>query len=69
MIPHDPIRAAYEQGCNDTIERIAIELDRMADDHIELAVEEWDVWEFCAVLARMLRDGALTKPLPTDPPF
>jgi hypothetical protein len=69
VIRHDPREAAYEQGCKDAIERIADELDRMSDSYIPMPVANWDVWEFCAVLSKMVRDGELTKPLPTEPPF
>lgn len=69
MIRHDPMKAAYEQGCKDTIERIADELDRMSDDYLPLPTAKWDVWEFCAVLSKQVRAGELTNPLPTEPPF
>lgn len=89
MIPHDPIRAAYEQGCKDTIDRIASELEILSDSYIEapadhlhgascvtvrnghqvLACQAWDVWTWTAELAKRMRAGEMTKPLPTEPPF
>ena len=71
MIRHDPQKAAYEQGCKDAIERIADELGRIADSFIRQPAtgEMWDIWTWTAELARMVRDGELTAPLPQEPPF
>lgn len=70
MIRHDPQRAAYEQGCSDTIERIADELDRMADAYLPVPDGGvFDIWEFSAMLAKKVRAGDLTQPLPSEPPW
>lgn len=67
----DPQKAAYDQGYADAIERIATELERMADDYLATpdTHEPWDVWKFCAWLATQIRAGRLTKPLSSEPPF
>jgi len=71
MISYDPQKSAYEQGCKDTIKAIASDLERMSNDYIPLpvGVEPWDVWEFSAWLAKLVRDGKLPMPASTEPPF
>lgn len=74
MIRHDPQKAAYKQGCKDTIERIADELLRLSDSYINHwkaadAMEFGDIWTWTAELSRMVRAGELTAPLPQEPPF
>ncbi len=51
-------------------ERIARELDHIADSYVELpdgVKSWWDIWEWTAHLAKRVRSGELTKPI--EPPF
>lgn len=72
MIPHDPQQSAYEQGCKDTINRIADELEILSNSYVDCLREGsnlYDIWTWTAKLAVSVRSGEMTKPLPTEPPF
>lgn len=57
-------------GSDTHAEAIIADLERLADDYIEMPehLESWDIWEFAAWLAERYRSGEHIQ-APAKPPF